>query len=240
MPGVYSVGTGALGDALLISHLASGALDTAVTELLVRADDPHLSSIDRGDYLAAASNLAPHLDEPQRSEHFPIAVRLAVSPTPSEHDEMNQQFTHKLGGLRMNGMPQHSRGQALALAATLASTDAEREEVRRVVYSLLGEDADYWPTIALQRLGDTVDDDLTFLAVQGWAIRSFVALRWAEHGKPEHLGLKLARDPDARVRRALAGALALRADGTRAEAREILAADPAYSVRSALKETTAP
>jgi len=238
--GVYSVGTGAVGDSLLISHLDTGSLDTAVTELLVRADHPHISSSDRGDYLVAASNLAPHLDEAQRSKHLPTALRLAVSPTPSEHDEMNQQFIRKLGGLRMNGMPQHSRGQALALAATLASTDAEREEVRRVVYSLLGEDADYWPTIALQRLGATVDDDLTFLAVQGWAIRSFVALRSAEHGKPEHLGLKLARDPDARVRRALARALAQQPDGIHAEIKDILAADPAYSVRTALEETPAP
>jgi len=78
----------------------------------------------------------------------------------------------------MNGMPQGSRGQALALAATLASTDAEHDEVRRVVYSVLGENADCWPTIAHQRLGDTVKDDLTFLSGQGWAIRSLVALRW--------------------------------------------------------------
>jgi len=238
--GVFSVGTGAVGDSLLVRHLGSESLDTAVTELLARADHPHLSSSDRGDYLVAASNLAPHLDEAQRTGHFATAMRLAISPTPSEHDEMNQQFTHKLGGLRMNGMPQGSRGQALALAAKLASTDAEREEVRRVVYSLLGENADYWPTIALQRLGDTVNDDLTFLAVQGWAIRSLVALRWAEHGKPEHLGPRLARDPDVRVRRALAGALAQHLDGTHADTRDILAADPAYSVRTALKQAPAP
>jgi hypothetical protein len=234
--GVFSVGTGAVGDSLLIRHLPPESIDPAITELLVRADHPHLSSSDRGDYLIAASNLARHLSEAQQTGHFETAMRLATSPTPSEHDELNQQYTHKLGGLRINGMPQGSRGQALALAGTLASTDAQREVVRRVVYSLLGENADYWPTIALQRLGDIVNDDLTFLAVQGWAIRCLVAQLWAAHGEPEHLGGRLARDPDVRVRRALAQALAQQPAGTHAHVRAALAADPAYSVRTALEE----
>lgn len=237
--GVYSVGTGAVGDSLLIRHLPPETIDKAVAELLVRADHPQVGSSDRGDYLVAASNLARHLDEAQQSGHFETAMRLATSPTPSEHDELNRQYSHKLGGVRLNGMARDTRGQALALAATLASTDAQREEVRRVVYSLLGENADYWPTIALQRLGDTVKGDLTFLAVQGWAIRSLVALLWAAHGEPEHLGGRLARDPDVRVRRTLARVLAQQPEGTHANIRDVLAADPAYSVRTALKKAPA-
>ena len=146
----------------------------------------------------------------------------------------------KLGSFRMNGMPQESRGQALALAASLAGNDDQRREVRRVVYALLGEKADYWPTIALQRLGDTVNDDLAFLSMQGWAIRSLVALKWVEHGEPEHLGIRLARDSDARVRRALAHALADQADEAHADVRAVLADDPACSVRTALSGADAP
>lgn len=234
--GVYSVGTGAVGDSLLIRYLPPDSINTAVTELLVRADHPHLSSYDRGDYLIAASNLAPHLDAAQRAGHFETAMRLATSPTPSEHDDLNHQHTHKLGALRMNGMPQGSRGQALALAAALASTDAQREQVRHVAYSLLGENADYWPTVALKRLGDTVKDDLAFLALQGWAIRSLVAILWVEHGEPEHLGVRLARDSDTRVRRALARALFNQKGETHPDVRVVLTADPAHSVRTALAE----
>lgn len=237
--GVYSVGTRAVGDSLLICHLSPESIDTAVTELLVRADHPHISSSDRGDYLVAANNLAPYLGEAQRAAHFEIAMRLATDPTPSEHDSLNERYTHKLGGVRMNGMPRGSRGQALALAATLASSEAQREEVRRASYSLLGEKADYWPTIALQRLGDTMKDDLAFLATQGWAIRSFAAMQWAKHGEPKHLGERLAQDPDVRVRRTLARALTQQPEDTSADIRDMLASDPAYSVRTALKEAPA-
>lgn len=238
--GVYSVGTNAIGDSLLIRHLPSDSINTAITELLIRADDPHLGSSDRADYLNAAGYLTRHLDEAHHASHFETAMRLATSPTPSKHDELNSQHTHKLGGFRMNGMPQGSRGQALALAASLAGNDDQRKEVRRVVYALLGEQGDYGPTVALQRLGDTVKDDLAFLSMQGWAIRNLVALMWVKHGEPEHLGIRLARDPDVRVRRALARELAGQADGTHEEVRAVLADDPAYSVRAALSDTEAP
>lgn len=182
--GVYSVGTKAVGDSLLIGHLPAKSINAAVSELLVRADHPHLSSTDRGEYLVAATNLGGQLDEVQRDEYFEIAMRLATSPSPSDHDGLNEQFTHRLGGVRLNGMPHGSRGEALFLAATLATNETQRNEVRRVVYTLLGEKADYWPTLALQRLGDTVKDDLAFLASQGWAIRSLAATLWADHGEP--------------------------------------------------------
>ena len=232
--GVYSLGTNAVGDSLLVGHLPVESINAAVSELLVRADHPHLSSSDRGEYLIAATNLGRQLDEAQRGEHFDTAMRLATSPTPSDHDGLNEQFTHKLGGVRMNGVPQGSRGEALALAATLAINETQRNEVRRVVYSLLGDKADYWPTLALQRLGDTVKDDLAFLASQGWAIRSLAATLWADHGEPTHLGERLARDPDVRVRRALARALAQRPLEEHPALRDELATDPAYSVRTAM------
>ncbi|MRG60124.1 hypothetical protein GE115_09605 [Agromyces sp. CFH 90414] len=234
--GVYSAGTNAVGDSLLVTHLAPELINTATAALLVRADDPHINSGDRGEYLIAASNLGRHLTEAQRTTHFETAMRLATSPTPSDHDALNEQYTHKLGGFRIDGMPRSSRGQALALAATLASTEIQRKEVRRVVYSLLGEKEDYWPTMALQRLGDTVKDDLAFLATQGWAIRSLVAGLWATHGEPEHLGERLARDPDVRVRRALARALVQQTDRKYPGVLDALAADPAHSVRTVLTE----
>jgi hypothetical protein len=232
--GVYSLGTGAVGDSLLIRHLPLNSVQAAVSELLVRAEDPHISSSDRGDYLIAASNLAPHLDETTRGTHCATALRLATSTTPSEHDDLDAQFTHRLGGLRIIGTPRDSRGQAVLLASVLATNEAQRNEVRRVAYALLGEESDYWPTRALQRLGETVKDDLAFLASQGWAIRSFAARLWAKYGEPSHLGKRLAADPDVRVRRALARALSEQPETSHPAVREQLVVDPAHSVRAAL------
>jgi hypothetical protein len=232
--GVYSVGTNAVGDSLLICQLPPAAIHAAVSELLTRADDPRIGSSDRGEYLLAASNLAPGIEEDDRSQYLATALRLATSPTPSEHDAFNKQFTHRLGGLRMDGPSRDTRGQATLLASALATSEIERNEVRRLVYGLLGEESDYWPTKALQRLGDTVKDDVAFLASQGWAIRSLAAILWAEHGDPPHLGRRLAADPDVRVRRELARALAGQLPTSHPLEREELAADPAYSVRAAL------
>ncbi|MBP2707391.1 hypothetical protein JOL79_26760 [Microbispora sp. RL4-1S] len=233
--GVYSVGTNAISDSLLVRHLPSDAVEAVVAELLVRADDPYLSSSDRGEYLVAAANLSRHIDQSEREEFFDTAVRLATSPTPSEHDKFNEQFTHKLGGFRMNGTPRDSRGQAVLLAAAFAEDDNQRACVRRLAYSLLGEESDYWPTRALQYLGDTIKDDLAFLASQGWAIRSLAATLWVNFADPAHLGNRLAADHDVRVRRALAHALAQQPETTHPTVRGQLATDPAYSVRVALR-----
>lgn len=239
--GVYSVGTSAIGDSLLVAHLPSEAIDTAVAELIARAGDPHVGSSDRGDYLIAAANLSSHVSEPKRGEYFDTVVRLATAPTPSEHDKLNEGFTHKLGGFRVNGTLSGSRGQAAFLAAALAVDADQLEHVRRLSYSLLGEQSDYWPTRALQRLGDAVKDDLAFLASQqGWAIRSLAAILWVGHAEPAHLGSRLAADPDVRVRRALAEALAQQSESSHPTVREQLATDPAYSVRAALGSSPVP
>lgn len=236
--GVFSTGTNAVGDSLLIRHLASDEIESALAELLMRADDPRVSSSDRGQYLIAASNLGVFAGASKRNEFFTAAMRMAASPTPSEHDKFNEQFRHKLGGMRINGEPRDSRGQAVMLAAMLAQDDSQRHEVRRLAYSLLGEESDYWPTRALQQLGDTVRDDLAFLASQGWAVRSLAAMLWVDHGEPPHLGHRLAEDPDVRVRRAFARELARRPAASHGAIRERLAADPAFSVRAALADQT--
>ena len=201
---MYSLGTGAVGDSLLIRHLPLNSVQAAVSELLSRAEDPHIGSSDRGDYLLAASNLASHRDETNRGAFFATALRLATSPAPSESDDLDAQFTHRLGGFQMIGAPRDSRGQAVLLASVLATDETQRNEVRRLVYALLGEGFDSGPpghfsdSARLSRIG------VAFLASQGWAIRSFAARLWAEHGEPSHLGKRLAADPDVRVPRALA------------------------------------
>jgi hypothetical protein len=74
------------------------------------------------------------------------------------------------------------------------------------------------------------------LATLGWPLRSLAAIVWAKTGNPDgSLGAALANDPDQRVRRALAGALAVVPPSPRTDpVRQQLAGDPRFSVRSAL------
>ncbi|MEN5073121.1 hypothetical protein ABE437_04835 [Isoptericola cucumis] len=236
-PGVYTVGTRAVQDSILVGALKHGQLDPALAELLRRANDPHVGTSDRGEYLLAASNIARRLPVGARRRYYEDAMRCASSPKPSEHDEMSDRFNHKLGAVRMTGTRPDSRGKALFLAAQLATSSEQRSRIKDQAFALLGPDdgSDYWPTRALQLLGQAVNGEIGFLSAQGWGQRSLAAALWTENGDPLHVGISLARDRDVRVRRALADSLA-RSEirPHQDEARNILKRDPAYSVRHAL------
>jgi hypothetical protein len=235
-PGMYTTGTNAIENSLVVRGQPQSALVPAMREMLNRANDPQVGSSDRGEYLLAASNLAAHLHEDDRAASYPRALTCATDPVPSEQDDLEASFTHPLGGLRMSA-PLDARAKAAYLASLLATTTEEKTAVRQAAFSLLSnqEDSDYWITRTLQELGDALDDDLGFLAGQGWALRSLAAIVWARTSSPAHIGLQLANDPDVRVRRALATQLAMtEADEAQQTVRKILADDPCYSVRTAL------
>ncbi|MEP7766001.1 hypothetical protein [Sanguibacter sp. 25GB23B1] len=165
-PGIYAVGTRAVQQSVLVSALEPEQLEPALGELLRRASDPRVGTGDRGDYLLAASNIAGKLSESARSRYYEDAMRCASSPTTSEHDEMNDQFRHKLGAMRMTGSRPDSRGKALFLAAQLATTSTQRSRIKDQAFALLGPDnsSGYWPTRALQYLGKAVKRDIGLLA----------------------------------------------------------------------------
>lgn len=141
--------------------------------------------------------------------------------------------------MRINTPGGDSRGHATFLASILATTDDERAEVRRLTYQLLGTDSDFYPTQALQNLGDVVKDDVAFLAGQGWAMRCLSSILWVRYGGPPHVGAQLAGDQDPRVRQALASALAdTPAEPSQQFVRTRLQADPSFRVRRALSATT--
>lgn len=140
----------------------------------------------------------------------------------------------------MNTSGGDSRGHATLLASILATSDDERAEVRRLAYQLLGTESDFYPTQALQNLGEVIKDDVAFLSGQGWAMRCLASILWVRYGGPPHIGAHLATDGDARVRQALASALAEGSgDPSQQFVRTRLEADPSFRVRSALKSTTA-
>jgi hypothetical protein len=208
--GTFTRGNRAIEDSILVAQLPGSALNKASLELLARADDPHVGSGDRGDYLIAASNLSPHLEFGDRSSLFVEAMRRATDPTPSWADEVSKRFSHPLGGVRFNGESFDVRAKAAYVAAWLADTPEQQAGVRQVTFSLLGSDqeTDYWATRTLQRLGsEALAYDVGFLCGQGWAMRSLAAIVWASSGEPQHIGVRLANDDDVRVRYALAEAV---------------------------------
>jgi hypothetical protein len=125
------------------------------------------------------------------------------------------------------------------LAARLARTAEQKAAARDAALQLVGatENGDYWSTRALQVLTDDLTPQIVpVLATLGWPLRSLAAIVWAKSGNLDSsLGMNLSKDPDQRVRRALAGALAGDPASPRTDpVRQNLAADLRFSVRSAL------
>ncbi|WP_305788722.1 hypothetical protein [Symbioplanes lichenis] len=173
-PGVFTEGTNAVGESLLVRGLMNDRPNAALLELLRRADDTHVGAADRGDYFIAAANLAPQLSVADRGKHFATAIRGASAPQPSLPDKWEQGFAHRLGGMRVTRADMDSRERALFLAACLASDDEQWAAVRTQAYELLVDSGEsgYWIRQALQRLGDAMREDVGCLLTQGWALRS--------------------------------------------------------------------
>jgi hypothetical protein len=247
-------------DAALVRTLPIGQQQAALEQLLDRAANPHVSSLDRASYLLAASTLRPPTDRKKRSESLGRALALVLSPPASAADAVHDAFRHPLGAVRMS-LRRDSRGEAAHLAATLAKSKHDKERVRTSALGLVGDDAvsEYWVTRALQRLGNTMAPDVGFLSGQNWALKSLAAILWSRTTEPEPVGYRLAADPDVRVRRALAEHLArsqaeedpdtvaaVPSDATavakrgaaRASLLELLRQDSCFSVRAAASMTT--
>lgn len=236
-PGFYARGTGAVRQSVLARLLPPDRRVDLVQAQLDRARLPHESAGNRTEYLLAASNLTEDLPEEPARALFEAALREASDPATSLADDMTAQFSHPFGGFLINDR-HDSRPVAALLAAHLARTPVEQRAARDAALSLVGADdgADYRIAQALQRLDTDLDDALPYLARLGWGLRSVAAIHWARSSTaPAQVGLALASDPDARVRRALAGELALTEPSERTDAvRERLSQDVRFTVRSLL------
>ena len=166
-------------------------------------------------------------------------ISLVQDATESEIDRADQTLAHPLGAIRVNNNIGDERPAGAFLAARLARTPEQKAAARDAAVQLLGatDDGDYWSTRALQVLTDDLTPRVVpLLATLGWPLRSLAAIVWAKSDNLDSsLGVSLSKDPDQRVRRALAGALAtVPASPRTAPARQHLAADPRFSVRSTL------
>lgn len=236
-PGVFTHGTNAVADSLLIRGLDGGRLDLAIEALLAKGDDPRVNSSDRAQYLLAAANLVDKIPTGERSNHFDRALACATSPSESLADQLSAGFTHPLGAVRIS-QADDARPQAAYLAARLATTAEQRGAVRDIAFSFLGEHGvdESWPARALICIQDSLAADTGFLSGRGPALRGLAAELWGPVGTPAPVGLRLARDGVAAVRRSLAAHLGA---GTEAQAavRALLEKDPSHQVRAALSDS---
>lgn len=240
VPGVFTKGTGAVSDALLVRGESQDVIARAVRGLLVHAQAGQAGGADRAQYLLAAAQLVDRLDDP--GSNFDAALECAVAPSASELDDLERQMTHPLGVFRITGI-HSSRPEAAYLAARLASTAEQKNAARAAAMQLISvTNNDYWVTRALQQTPELLTNDVGFLSGQGWALRSLAAITWCKTGtEPIHVGLKLARDTDPRVRRALAGALSDAPAGpNRDKVHEVLLGDPCFSVRRLVSRLPSP
>ncbi|MFE1318337.1 hypothetical protein [Kitasatospora phosalacinea] len=236
-----SLGTAAGPDASLIRLLPEADRLAAVHALIAAAQGPD-PLMNRAEFIDAAALLIRSLSRDTAvGDLFPRV--LAAAEKNSEPNEADLSITatdHALSWFRINLPPTDLEAHWLYLAAALARTRAETDRVRdRILVELpgAGSDGGYFLVRSLQLLSqETLAPHVLLLAAHPhWAARSLSAVLWARHDDvPLLLGTVLARDPDARVRRTLAGVVAGPPQDRTAAAREVLAADPRCSVRAAL------
>ena len=231
------IGTAAVRDSHLAWHLPAAERRALVAVQLDRVAAPYEPGLNRSDYLLAAVNLSHDLVD--TDELFGRALAAADDGNPSMGDLIFGHGDHPLGSFRTSGALVDTRPHAVFLAAALARTPDQVEQVRAHAVALLGTPhAGYFAVRALQKLAPAdLLRDVPLLAVQAdWAARSLAASTWAASSPSDAtVGLRLARDGDVRVRRALAAAVA-RAENTTviAAVEVVLREDRHFSVRSVL------
>lgn len=234
--GHYGVGTCAVNDSLLARSLPPAERAACIDMLLQNARSPFEGTSNRQTYLLAAANLSEGLSAEQREHYLANIVDYAGSPPRSEPDFLNASMTNPLGGMRWEGNLD-SRPAAVLSAAFFAESTAEKAQVRDLAVQLIGVagEHDHYLARALRRIGTGLDDIASLLAQGGWAMRSVAAITWAKFSSlPFELGERLSRDPDPRVRRALAGAIKEYPSSHTEQIRGALQSDPRWSVRSIL------
>lgn len=233
------MGTGSVYQSVLARQLPPGRRADIIQAQLERCRSPYEAAVNRGEYLLAAGNLTDDLPEAEACEFFGTVIGLIHGASESEIDGVDRMLAHPLSALRVNNKIGDERPAGAFLGARLARTTEQKAAARDAALQLVGatDNGDYWSTRALQVLTDDLTPQIVpVLATLGWPLRSLAAIVWATSGTLDSsLGMNLSNDPDQRVRRALAGALATVPASPRTDpVRWHLAADLRFSVRSAL------
>jgi hypothetical protein len=238
-PNVIS-GVGGLAEkATLVRTLPEADRDEAAAALLRRARDRGQIASNRNKALNALRVLSDVTSEDTRREIFASALDFAGGGEDgSANDDTLAGPAHPLSLFRISlgGPSLVAAGLKLAAATATAEGAAEVEGLAVGLLNSSDERLVRAAALALAWLPDHPQAlGAGILAIHpDQAVRSLAAIRWTrQEPHDQDLGLRLARDPDPEVRRALAHALTLRSadDAALTQIRSTLLADPRFSIR---------
>ncbi|TDL04463.1 hypothetical protein EUA04_22045 [Mycolicibacterium obuense] len=233
-PNGFGVGTGAVNDSLLAASLSEPERISCIEMLFKKAESSWEPATNRDDYLRAASNLVNGIPGDTRRTYFTKALSFASDMPHSKADAFQASMSSPLSAMRVND-GSDCRPAAVYLAGRLADTVEEKQRVRDAALRLVGvgTDEDYRVTKTLQLVQSQLDGSVGLLAQGSWTLKSLAAMLWVESTTlPDEVGIALSRDPDVRVRKALARALSSSPNRADSIARITLAQDPRWSVRT--------
>jgi hypothetical protein len=237
-PGVFSFGgTGRSQVSVLATVLPDAERERFAQGMLTHVKDEQETAPDRYEAHGAIQAIAPALQDEARDRLFAEIAVLAGAEARGEMETGHFDFGNKdpLSRIRISLGEADLVSAALVTLSMLAHTPeqfelVQREAVRRLADA--GEEAANAVAVALIHVPPeqlTLPVDLLAAHPSRW-VRTLAAVLWAR--KPDEasgIGVRLARDDSALVRRSLAGELG--DDPRHVEVRAILAGDPRRSVR---------
>ncbi|MCD2155821.1 Lsr2 family protein [Rhodococcus cerastii] len=229
-------------DAALVRGLDTSDRDVCLRKLLAVADDNREVARNRRCALVGASVLVVTLPSSTRAEVYSwCAAFVDGEKDGSAHDDA---FPNDASGMdHVDFGPKSMRGPGLFLALSSADNDDQYVWIRDQALDFLHsgkEDDLYLAAHVLNGLPASLTADIPVGQLAASAsifVRQVAAVLCSrDTTRNERLAVKLAHDPEVRVRRTLAGALfqAERSESTE-RIKEILELDPSHSVRARLR-----
>jgi len=223
--------------------------DRVIDHLVAWAEDGEDITESRVSAIAALRILRDRVPLEHRGPVHRRLLAVADDPNLSASDLINQASTHPLSRFSFHTGSEHFAADALLGAAYFVTSRAEATAIAERLSPALAlgwtnESDGQLRALTLREIDEHDPQPLGGLAHHpAPVIRAVVAQIWARHGgAPSSIIVDLSQDPQARVRRAAALALAGLDEsirGSHAGLLEQLAEDPSHLVRSAIVSSTA-
>jgi len=252
--GVHGFGHGMDGDALILlnadgtssdgNEVLAEARQRAIEHLCRWGEDRQDLASRRVDALIALTRLAELVAPLDRPRMWQRLIAICDDPAGHEHDCFEAASLHPLSGFMINSGGQYLSVVALGAAAALATTNEEAASVeRRLLPWVTDPNSDRqrerFAARVIKELGHgrLAHRDVYANHAAMWIRFASLACWSADDERDPSAALRYAGDRDPRVRRETARLLSQDlAEKTEYEnARALLAEDPTYSVRSALR-----
>lgn len=242
------IGTRLVTDAYLACNLDHEEKRICLEKLMNVAGDVRELAISRQDALTGARNLVIDMPPEIKEKTFNTVRTFVLGEQDGSHlDDELAGKPHPLSSFKISMGSPSLRGSALQLAAVSASTTDDHAWVRDQAVALLRSDDTvdiHAAAVTLSRLPSEVaaEVDANLMAVHNHVnVRQASAfLCMQEQIRYRDTAMRLARDGDFRVRKALAEAAVLRSSEegeTASVILTLLSQDPRHSVRAAARRT---